>query len=91
MNGKITADGVLLKPEPEKEERVTTGGIYIPNTKKTTQKRGTVVLCGQGVPEKPIDLNVGDVVYYNGLSAREVEIDGEKYHLLNYLDCLYIE
>ena len=91
MNGKILSDGVLLKPEPEKEERVTTGGIYIPNTKKTTQKRGTVVLCGKGTTEKPIDITVGDVVYYNALSAREVEIDGEKYHLLNYNDCLYAE
>lgn len=91
MNGKITADGVLLRPEPEKEERVTSGGIFIPNTKKTTQKKGTVVLSGKGTSEKPIDIEVGDVVYYNALSAREVEIDGEKLHLLNYLDCLYIE
>ena len=91
MNGKILSDGVLLKPEPEKEERVTTGGIFIPNTKKTTQRKGTVVMCGKGTTETQIDLVVGDVVYYNSLAAREVEIDSEKYHLLNYNDCLYAE
>lgn len=91
MNGKILSTGVLLKPEPEKSERITTGGIFIPNTKKETQKRGTVVLCGKGTSEKPIDISVGDVVYYDTLSARTVEIDGEKYHLVSYNDCLYAE
>lgn len=89
MKGKIGTHGILLTKE-EEQERQTKGGIYIPQTKKETQKIGTVVLVGTGTPEKPMEAKLGDKVYYKPLTAREVEIDDVKYDLIDSDNALYI-
>ena len=89
MEGKLNPHGILLKKEEEKEQ-FTAGGLLIPATKKTSQKIATVYLCGTGTPEKPMEVKPGDTVYYSVHSAREVDIEGEKFHLIDSNDCLYI-
>lgn len=78
-------------------ERVTAGGIIIPDTVAITgQKKGTVVVAGRGHRNKkgftrPMDVQVGDQVLFEEYAGTEIEILGQKVLLLRESDILGIE
>lgn len=82
MDITLIDDNVLI--EPEKGDDVTQGGIVIPDASTWKPNRGTVVAIGVGRPLKdgtrfPMQVAVGDKVYYGGAHLSDVELEGRKY------------
>lgn len=88
LKGKILAGKILVQPR-EAEEK-TQSGIIIPDSAKEKPQQGTVVLVGKDKKDEPMELNVGDVVFYGKYSGTELQIDGVDYLLMSQSDVLYI-
>ncbi len=85
MQIKPLGKRVLIKPVKEAER--TASGIYIPETAKEKKKQGIVVELGN-VEEKELPVRKGDTILYAGYSSEELEVDGEKYLILDIKDVI---
>lgn len=85
MKIKPLGKRVLIKPV--KEEEKTKGGIFIPETAKEKKKQGLVMETGT-VEDKEFPVKKGDMILYAGYSSEELEIDGEKYLILESKDVI---
>jgi chaperonin GroES len=85
MHIKPLGKRVLIKPV--KDEERTSGGIYIPETAKEKKKQGIVVELGN-IEEKELPIKKGDIILYTGYSSEEMEINGEKYQILESKDII---
>jgi len=85
MHIKPLGKRVLIKPV--KEEEKTSGGIYIPENAKEKKKQGIVMELGN-IEEKELPIKKGDTVLYTGYSSEEMEINGEKYLILESKDII---
>lgn len=85
MKIKPLGKRVLIKPV--KEEEKTKGGIFIPETAKEKKKQGIVMETGT-VEDKDFPVKKGDMILYAGYSSEELEIDGEKYLILESKDVI---
>lgn len=89
---KPLADRVVIKPQTE--EKVTKGGIYLPETvSKEKPFEGTVVAVGPGkVSDKgervALSLKVDDKVIYSKYAGSEVKVDGDEYVIISEKDIL---
>ena len=81
---KPLADRVLVQPAPA--ETKTSGGIIIPDTAKEKPMRGTVVAVGNGKPEEPMTVKVGDTVLYGKYAGTELSVDGNEYLIMSKRD-----
>ncbi len=94
MKIKPLSDFVLI--EPETQEAKTQSGILLPDTAdKEKPEMGKVVAIGSGkkTPEGkilPIDVKVGDVVFFTKYGPTEIEIDKKKYLIAREEDILAI-
>lgn len=84
---KIRPIGKRVLIQPVKEQERTRGGIYIPESAKEKKKQGIVIEVGT-VEEKEFPIKKGDVVLYAGYSSEELEMDGEKYLILESKDVI---
>jgi len=73
---------VILKPV--EAEEMTKSGIYLP--KSEDKKEGIVSSVGTFKNGNPIPLAAGDHVMYSGYSNEDVEIEGQKYLIVEYKD-----
>ena len=91
----------MLKPlgdrvvvEPQKQEQVTASGIVLPEQAKEKPVQGKVIAVGRGKIENgktiPLDVKVGDTVYFNKYAGTEVKIDGKEYLIMRESDILAI-
>ena len=85
MKIKPLGKRVLIKPV--KEEEKTKGGIFIPETAKEKKKQGIIIEVGT-VEDKDFPVKKGDVILYTGYSSEELEVDGEKYLILESKDVI---
>ena len=85
MQIKPVGKRVLIKPM--KEEERTKGGIFIPETAKEKKKQGIVIEIGN-IDEKEIPIKKGNIILYTGYSSEEMEIEGEKYLILDAKDII---
>ncbi|MDO9097093.1 MAG: co-chaperone GroES [Candidatus Methanoperedens sp.] len=85
MKIKPLGKRVLIKPV--KEEEKTKGGIFIPETAKEKKKQGLVMETGT-VEDKEFPVKKGDMILYTGYSSEELEVDGEKYLILESKDVI---
>ena len=65
------------------EERVSAGGIVIPDSATEKQTRAKVIAAGVGLvlangQLRPMGVKAGDVVYIGKYSGQEIKIDGEE-------------
>jgi len=80
---------VVRRAEAEKTSK---GGIIIPDSGQEQSLEGEVLAVGPGVwldngERRPIAVEVGQVVLFsNKYAGTEVEIEGEKYHILREED-----
>lgn len=78
-------DRVLVKVN-EKSKDVFVGNVLLPESAVEKPHEGVVVSVGNGRivngERIPVDAKVGDVVVYGKYSGNDVEIDGEKFLLL---------
>ena len=83
---RIKPIGKRVLIQPIKEAEKTAGGIYIPETAKEKKKQGIVLELGDELKDFPI--KKGDVILYAGYSSEEMEVDGEKYLILDSKDII---
>ncbi|HKJ78989.1 MAG TPA: co-chaperone GroES [Prolixibacteraceae bacterium] len=88
LKGKILAGKILVQPQAAEEK--TSSGIIIPDSAKEKPQVGKIVLVGADKKDEPMELSVGDVVFYGKYSGTELNIDGEDYLLMSQADILYI-
>lgn len=88
LKGKILAGKILVQPEAAEEKTVS--GIIIPDSAKEKPQVGKVVLAGAGKKDEPMEVAVGDVVFYGRYAGTELNIDGNDYLLMSQTDVLYI-
>jgi len=91
MDFKPLQDRILVKRM--KEEEKTSGGILIPETAKEKPLKGEVVAVGKGALNDkgeiiPMELSVGDVVFFNKWGGNEIKLDGEEYLVMKESDVL---
>ena len=80
MNIKPLNNFVLVLPN-EAEEK-TAGGLYIPDNAKETPLIGKVIAVGPGTAEAPIEVEVGNTVYYGKYMGTEIDVEGKQHLLL---------
>ncbi|MFT5601514.1 MAG: chaperonin GroES [Parvicella sp.] len=88
LNIKPIADRVLIEPAAAEEK--TMGGIIIPDTAKEKPRQGKVVAAGNGKPDEPMTVKVGDVVLYGQYSGTEIKVEGGDYLIMRESDVLAI-
>jgi chaperonin GroES len=88
VNVKPLADRVLVEPAAAEEK--TAGGIIIPDTAKEKPQKGKIVAVGNGKPDEPMTVKVGDEVLYGKYSGTELNIEGNDYLIMRESDILAI-
>ena len=83
MKIKPIGERVLLK-QVKGEER-TKSGIYLP--KAEDKKEGIIEEVGT-LREGVMPLQKGDKVLYGGYNSEEIEIEGEKYLIVDFKDII---
>ncbi len=88
---KPLADRVVVKPI--EGERVSKGGIVLPDTAKEKPQEGKVIAVGEGRVSDdgkrlPMDVKVGDIVIYAKYGGTEIKIEGEEFMILRESDIL---
>ena len=79
--------------EPLEEDNITEAGIVLPDTAKEKPQKGKVLAVGKGKildngQRAPMDVKVGDVVYFTKYSPDEIEIKGQKYLVIRHSSIL---
>ena len=86
-------DRIVVKPQDEEEVR-TNSGLVIPDTAKEKPQLGEVLAVGPGEFKDgeriPVDVNVGDVVFYSKYGGTEVKHNGSDLLILTSRDVLAI-
>ena len=85
---KPLADRVLI--EPKEAETKTAAGIYIPDTAKEKPQQGSVIACGPGKKDEPMELKVGDKVLYGKYAGTELNVDGKIYIMMRQSDVMAV-
>ena len=93
MNLKPLGDRVVVKPKEEDEAR-TASGLVIPDTAKEKPQLGEVLAVGPGEFKDgeriPLDVGVGDVVFYSKYGGTEVKVEGQDLLILSARDVLAV-
>ena len=88
VNFKPLSDRVLV--EPVQAETKTASGLIIPDTAKEKPQEGTVVAVGNGKPDEPMTVKIGDKVLYGKYAGSELKLDGKDYLIVREGDLLGI-
>jgi chaperonin GroES len=88
LKGRILAGKVLVEPIAAEEK--TAAGIIIPDSAKEKPLQGQVVLVGGDKKDEPMEVKVGDSVFYGKYAGTELNLDGADYLLISQSDVLYI-
>ena len=88
VNIKPLADRVLVEPAAAEEK--TASGIIIPDTAKEKPQRGTVVAVGNGKPDEPLTVKVGDAVLYGKYAGTELSHEGKEFLIMRESDIFAI-
>jgi chaperonin GroES len=95
MNLKPLGDRIVVQPKDEDEAR-TPSGLVIPDTAKEKPQLGEVLAVGPGQWNEdgderiPLDVAVGDLVFYSKYGGTEVKYEGEDYLILSARDVLAV-
>jgi chaperonin GroES len=86
-------DRIVVQPKDEEEAR-TASGLVIPDTAKEKPQLGEVLAVGPGEyrdgERVPMDVSVGDLVFYSKYGGTEVKYEGEEYLILSARDVLAV-
>jgi chaperonin GroES len=91
MNFKPMRDNVLVAPE---EAKTTTDfGIVLPEKSVDAPTQGVIVAVGPGKSndagvKEPLMVNIGEIVLFHKQAGTEVDVDGEKFLLINQNDLI---
>jgi chaperonin GroES len=84
-------DRVIIKRL--EEEKVSAGGIVIPDSAAEKPIRGEVIAAGNGKiledgKVRPLDIKAGDTILFSKYAGTEVKIEGEDHLILREEDVL---
>lgn len=82
---KCTGYNVIMKEIVE--DAVSSGGIFLGETKDVKYKRGEVIAFG----DLTKNVCVGDIVWFDGYRSSDITYKGEYYKILRYEDVVIIE
>ncbi len=93
MTLKPLADRLVVKPM--EAEETTAGGIVLPDTAKEKPQKGEVIAVGPGKlldsgKVEPMNVKVGDTIYYAKYGGTEIKIGAEEYVILRQDDVLAV-
>ena len=88
LNIRPLADRVIV--EPAAAETKTASGIIIPDTAQEKPQRGTIKAVGNGKPDEPMTVKVGDNVLYGKYAGTEFKLDGKDYLIMRESDIFAI-
>ena len=93
MNIRPLHDRVVIKRM--EEERLSAGGIVIPDTATEKPIKGEVVAVGEGKPldngqVRALKVKAGDKVLFSKYSGSEIKIDGEEHLIMREEDLLAV-
>ena len=93
MDLKPLGDRIVVKPKDD-DEALTPSGLVIPDTAKEKPQLGEVLAVGPGEykdgERTPMDVSVGDLVFYSKYGGTEVKYDGGEYLILSSRDVLAV-
>ena len=93
MNLKPLGDRIVVQPADEDESK-TASGLVIPDTAKEKPQLGEVLAVGPGEfrdgDRVPVDVSVGDTVFYSKYGGTEVKVEGEDFLILSSRDVLAV-
>lgn len=77
--------------QPDEKETVSKGGIIIPDSVQDKPMKGKVVAVGQGLVMEsgiraPMDIAVGETVYYGKYAGTEMKVDGQTLLIMRQSD-----
>ena len=86
-------DRVIVKRM--EEERMSAGGIVIPDSATEKPIRGEVLAVGNGKilengEKRALDINVGDTVLFGKYSGTEVKVEGEELLVMREEDIMAV-
>jgi len=86
-------DRVIVKRM--EEERMSAGGIVIPDSATEKPIRGEVLAVGNGKilesgDKRPLDISVGDTVLFGKYSGTEVKVEGEELLVMREEDIMAV-
>lgn len=84
---KLTPIGERIVLKPVKAEEKTKSGIYLPKGAEE-KKQGVIEAVGTNKDGNPLPLKKGDKVIYGGYSSEEIEIENEKYLIIEFKDII---
>lgn len=92
---KLQPLGDRLVVKPMEAEETTAGGIVLPDTAKEKPQKGEVVAVGPGKmlengKIEPMEVKVGDTIYYAKYGGSEIKIGTEEYVILRQDDVLAV-
>jgi len=82
---KLIPIGERVVLKPIKAEEKTKSGIYLPKGAEE-KKQGIVEAVGTNKDGKFLPLNKGEKVIYGGYSSEEIEVNNEKYLIIEFKD-----
>ncbi len=93
MNIRPLHDRVVIKRV--EEERVSAGGIVIPDSATEKPDRGEVIAVGNGKVAdngdvRPLDVKVGDTVLFGKYAGTSVKVDGDELLVMREDDIIAI-
>jgi len=88
LNIQPLGDRVVIEPAPAEEK--TSSGIIIPDTAKEKPQQGVVLAVGNGKPDEPITVKVGDTVLYGKYGGTELKIDDKELLMMRESDIFAI-
>ena len=92
---KPLSDRILIEPKDDGGERVSTGGIVLPDTIKDRPREGTVIEVGDGINDitgklVPMEIKVGDTIAFHKSAGTEITIDNTNYLIMRESEVLII-
>jgi chaperonin GroES len=77
------------------EQRMSAGGIVIPDTAKEKPMRGEVIAAGNGKlldngEVRPVGVKAGDTVLFGKYAGTEIKIDGEELVVMREEDIMAV-
>jgi chaperonin GroES len=93
MNIRPLHDRVIVKRM--EEERLSAGGIVIPDTATEKPIRGEIIAVGNGKilesgEKRALDVKVGDKVLFGKYSGTEVKVDGKELLVMREEDIMAV-
>ena len=95
MKLKPLGDRIVVKPKDDADSK-TPSGLVIPDTAKEKPQLGEVLAVGPGTwnddgdERIPVDVSVGDLVFYSKYGGTEVKYEGEEYLILSSRDVMAV-